>query len=705
MTSKFVCISAALFLLFLHAGCAQTMNVGSRIDRESLVRRHNVTVNKFDPLSPLSVGNGEFSFTVDPTGLQTFPELYEALDQTPLCTMAQWGWHSVPVPDSIKGQSPALVQYDTYGRQVGYMTSQSGPVSTWHRENPHKLHLGRIGLELRKSDGSAAKAEDLTNITQTLDLWTGIITSRFQLEGSPVMVQTAVAGESDAVSVRVESPLLASGRLNVVIAFPYGSPDRPAADWRKPDAHTTDVQKSGNTVTFSRKLDADQYQTQVNWTGGMTFNQSAPHHFTLKTVGGVMEFNCAFAKNSARASTAQAGFNASRDFWHNYWTTGGAVDLSQSTDPRWRELERRIVLSQYLVRVNCASSLPPQETGLVYNSWYGKFHLEMHWWHVAHFPLWDRQDLFDKSMGYYKDILPAARAIAQQQGYKGARWPKMTDPAGRDSPSGIGPLLIWQQPHPIYYAEQCYRAHPDRATLEQWAQIVNETADFLADFAKKDPVTGKYNLGPPIKTVPEHTEARTTKNPGFELSYWAYGLRTAQEWRQRMGQPRKPEWDEVLKNLAPIPIKDGLYLSQDDEDTWKDWTWEHPSLIGPLGVLPGDGVDPATMKRTLENVMQVWQWDRCWGWDFPMTAMSAARVGRPDLAVDALLIKSPKNLYLPNGHNYQRDNLTLYLPGNGGLLTAVAMMCAGWDGGPKTHAPGFPKDGWVVKYENLKPLQ
>ena len=109
------------------------------------------------------------------------------------------------------------------------------------------------------------------------------------------------------------------------------------------------------------------------------------------------------------------------------------IDLSESTDPRWKELERRIVLSEYLTRINCAGSLPPQETGLVYNSWYGKFHLEMHWWHVAHFPLWSRQDLFEKSMGYYKDILPAARAIGSN---RAARCPRSSRPsAGRPAGS------------------------------------------------------------------------------------------------------------------------------------------------------------------------------------------------------------------------------------------------------------------------------
>ncbi len=44
-----------------------------------------------------------------------------------------------------------------------------------------------------------------------------------------------------------------------------------------------------------------------------------------------------------------------------------------------------------------------------------------------------------------------------------------------------------------------------------------------------------------------------------------------------------------------------------------------------------------------------------------------------------------------------------YFPGNGGLLYAVAMMAAGWDGAPDVHAPGFPQDGsWTVKWEGLK---
>jgi hypothetical protein len=39
-------------------------------------------------MNPLSVGNGEFAFTADITGLQTFAEEYGR--GMPLGTMAQW---------------------------------------------------------------------------------------------------------------------------------------------------------------------------------------------------------------------------------------------------------------------------------------------------------------------------------------------------------------------------------------------------------------------------------------------------------------------------------------------------------------------------------------------------------------------------------------------------------------------------------------
>jgi hypothetical protein len=134
-------------------------------------------------------------------------------------------------------------------------------------------------------------------------------------------------------------------------------------------------------------------------------------------------------------------------------------------------------------------------------------------------------------------------------------------------------------------------------------------------------------------------------------------------------------------------------------------TADHPSMLAALGVLPASPlVDRETMLRTARWVDDVWEWESTWGWDYPMRAMTYVRCGDLERAIDALLHDTPKNTYLPNGHNYQEERLPAYLPGNGGLLAAAALMAAGWDGADGQAAPGFPKEGWQVRYEGLRPL-
>jgi hypothetical protein len=166
---------------------------------------------------------------------------------------------------------------------------------------------------------------------------------------------------------------------------------------------------------------------------------------------------------------------------------------------------------------------------------------------------------------------------------------------------------------------------------------------------------------------------------------------------------RNPAWDQVIEKLSPLPARDGVYLAHENcPQTFTHRNQDHPSMLAAMGVLPGEVVDRETMRRTLKRVMAQWEWDKTWGWDYPMTAMTAARLDEPQTAIDALMLQTEKNRYLPNGHNWQRQNLPCYLPGNGGLLYAVAMMAAGWKGAPQRHAPGFPGDGsWTVRWENL----
>jgi len=161
-------------------------------------------------------------------------------------------------------------------------------------------------------------------------------------------------------------------------------------------------------------------------------------------------------------------------------------------------------------------------------------------------------------------------------------------------------------------------------------------------------------------------------------------------------------WQHICDHLADLPEADGVYLAHEHAAATAQVNRDHPSMLGALGMLPGKKAEAETMRRTLVKVMQEWQWDTAWGWDFPLTAMTAARLGERDMAVDALMMEAAKNTYLINGHNYQREGLSAYLPGNGGLLTAVAMMARGWMEGPEEPAPGFPKNGlWTVRSEGL----
>jgi hypothetical protein len=711
MRSMMICL---LFVCWLPVarGAPNDSQRGAPIDRHALVTRHNVVLHKSDPLTPLSVGNGEFAFTADITGLQTFPDYYER--GVPLCTESQWGWHSLPNPEVYK-LADVLKEYTVAGRQVPYASGEGtaggySPAATWLRANPHRLHLGQIGLHLLKSDGAPAAVGDLTDTVQTLDLWAGLLTSRFKIDGQPVEVWTVCHPSRDILSLRVVSPLLREERLSLRLKFPYASTEwGRAADWDHADRHTTTCRMADHQADLTRMLDATRYYVHLAWSPSGEFQVESQHEYAL-TAGDASSLELVVAFSPTESSSSPVGFGEVRkvaaEYWQQFWTRGAAIDFSGSTDPRAAELERRVVLSQYLTAIQCAGSCPPQETGLTLNSWYGKFHLEMHWWHGVHFALWDRLGLLERSLGWYARILPRAKATAALQGYEGARWPKMVGPDGRESPSNVGVFLIWQQPHPIYFAELCYRAHKDKATLERYRRVVFETADFMASYPVWDEEHQRYVLGPALIPAQESYGSSRARNlnPTFELAYWHWGLATAQAWRQRLGLEREPKWDRVMQRLSRPTIREEVYTAI--ETPPYTIPRDHPSMLAAFGFVPPTPlIDPNVMRRTYDCVLATWDWPSTWGWDYPMMAMTAARLGEPEKAVDALFLESPKNRYLANGHNYQSARLPLYLPGNGGLLTAVAMMAAGWDGCPDRPNPGFPDNSkWNIRWEGLRRL-
>ncbi len=687
-----------------------------KIDRYQLVNKHNVHLNRPDTLGSLSVGNGEFAFTTDITGMQTFPEAYE--HGVPLGTQSQWGWHSFP-NDSNYTLEDVLVNYkscksDSVSYAIQPKSGRAERAANWLRANPQRLHLGMIGLEIIKSNGDKIELSDIANPDQTLNLWSGKIESKFNVEGIAVLVETVAHQDKDLVSFKITSPLIQTNQLKVSIKFPFADDCSfcPGYNWENNDRHLSEVvDKTGNSALIRRTLDTTRYYVQVGWQGNADLKSEQRNYFEISPDSTQQSLECSFLFTEPSAKMPISSFEEtitnSTDQWKQFWMSGGAIDFSACTDPQAIELERRVILSQYLTKIQCSGSMPPQETGLTYNSWFGKFHMEMHWWHAVHFALWGRPELLENSLDWYFDNLENARMIAHRQGYEGVRWQKMTSPDGKSSPSNVGEFLVWQQPHIIYFSELIYRSNPSKETLNKFKDLVFETADFMASFAQLNQQDGKYHLCPPLIPAQEHFKATETSDPAFELSYWHWGLQTAQNWRELLGLEKNKKWQQVLDNLAPIPSDASDYLptaEATDAFTNFDKRRDHPIVVGAYGFLPNDQIDIKKMGHTFDNVMNEWNWQSTWGWDYPLLAMSATRLGKPEEAIKALLTDTQKNTYLVNGHNFQTNRLTIYLPGNGGLLAAVAMMAAGSEDSTLTN-PGFPKNGqWDIKWEGLVPI-
>ncbi len=697
--------------MLLNSLAAQT-----KINRQQLVQRHTIKISEIDSLSSLSVGNGKFAFTVDATGLQTFPKKYEK--GISLGTESEWGWHSFIDTSGYKREE-AIKTYHLNGRDIGYTVQWNTPdrnkaAANWFRQNPHRLQLGNVGFEIIKKDGSQVSPSDIKNIDQQLDMWTGEIKSHFTVEGIAIDVSTFCHQDEDVISVKVQSALIKEGRLKIYIRFPY-----PTGEWTdvgtnytKDERHISSIQNNNDThASFIHQLDTTKYFVDLNFSKA-SINKKNQHYFVISPAGNTtfFEINCRFSpvkNNLPLPSFASTKINNS-NAWKKFWSKGAAVDFSGSTDQRAFELERRIILSQYLIKIQETGSNPPQETGLTYNSWFGKPHLEMPYWHLGHYSFWGHKNLLEKNMDWYFKAADKARAIAKRQGFEGIRWQKMTDNNGDEAPSSIGAFLIWQQPHLIYFAESLYRDGKDISTLNKFKDLVFATADFMASYPFYEKEKDRYILGKGVIPAQERFKAEETFNPTYELVYWNWALNIAQQWRERLKMPRNKKWDEVLKKLSALPIQNNMYLpteSATDSYTNPEYRTDHPSVLAAFGVMPSTGqVDKNIMKNTFNWIWNNWTWKDTWGWDFPMVAMAATRLGMPGKAIDALMMNVQTNTYLVNGHNYQDDRLRLYLPGNGGLLSAVALMCAGYDG-CKEKNPGIPKNGkWKVKWEGLKRL-
>lgn len=355
------------FFWFLLTSTAQ-----AAINRHAIVSQFNPIRNASNLNTPMQVGNGGFAFGADVTGLQTF---------LPFAIMSSWGWmnDSFPPGKTLEDiENYQGVSWDSHGRPVEYLFGGEPAIEQWLFSNPNRANLGRVGLLFRDSDGSMLRVaeENLTDIHQELDLWSGTITSSFAYNGVKVTVRTYSAQSSSTVGVQITSSLIESGHLGVFLDFPWidgtASFSAPYVGiWNATNSHTTSL-KAGRGLGSNVQAEIDHTLVNNTFTtsvGGDFFKISrdslSAHRYSLLPSKKSETFSLAidYSPDSPKSIPTPSDIShESEHVWETYWRNSGFIDVATgSTDTRARELQRRIILSRYLMRVNEAGDAPPQE--------------------------------------------------------------------------------------------------------------------------------------------------------------------------------------------------------------------------------------------------------------------------------------------------------------------------------------------------------
>ena len=298
-------------ILLLLIASILTATAGEKpIDRKALIKRNNPVVTSVDTLASLSVGNGGFAFTTDVTGLQTFPEHYR--NGVPLGTQSEWGWHSFDNPEQYRIEESYQMYDFGHGHRELYATQpktgRAKGAADWYRSNPHRLHLGCIGLEIE-----GLKPSDIKKPHETLDMWTGKIHSSFKIKNTPYSVTTVCHPTLDLIGSQIKGP---GAAVNLRFPYPTGGHSDDACNWQADDKHRTQlVTQSDHSAVLERIIDKTVYYISLQWKEPATLREKRKNYWVLESEGNQLTFCCEFLESGKElakesfASSWKAGKN------------------------------------------------------------------------------------------------------------------------------------------------------------------------------------------------------------------------------------------------------------------------------------------------------------------------------------------------------------------------------------------------------------
>ena len=694
------------------------------------VSRHNL-VYEVPPQHPLFTGNGSLGMSVDASGTQLLKQHYAPHT---VSTIAQNIWYDPRMPEHLKGTEFSVHTYPHGENHTLAYPYASTPVQQelydWLRRHPNKCNLANFALTLEVGEKALRSPVELTVFDQQLDLYDGLVRTHYQWEGVHTRLESFVHATKDLIVFHVADSAISpvSRTLRITISDPEGFDPRyetgpPAPKpgeerWRvRPLEHTG--QSSNQRVFWALRPLPNGFSYGL--IGGVT-KEVESVHFSEKEISVELaprpqdEFTVflfivsekenqnptAFGKEFIE-NALQQGYPAllreHQQWWHDYWGRS-AIEL-ESGDERGKKLEEWYYRSLYYLASNDRGPLPPAEGGLVANSWFGKFHLEMHFWHAAGFLAANRPECVRPSLQWYLEVLPQAKKNAEAMGLKGAKYPKMTSFRGQDSPGLTNLRIYWHVGEISTLIWWYYLYTQDREFLRTMYPVLAESADFVASFLVENPTTAQYELWPPIATCDETTDFDKVRNPAFELAEFkaALNLAIAASELLRQDENKRAHWIHVRDHLAPIANNGEVYLIYEGfEESWTPrHTRSHPSVLGPFFpafVVPDDEM----IRATYDKVLALWNWDEVWGWDFGFAAAVGAWLNRPEDAVQCLLKAEKK---ISPVATFSGGGVNSYLPGNGALVLAINEMLLRSLDGTLHLFSGIPSS-WRAKFENLR---
>lgn len=588
--------------------------------KKSDIIKYNLKFNHIDSKNPVTIGNGDFAITLDQTGTQSLYEIYKDI---PLSTMSNKNWFYKDKKD-IK---PSYVD----GKAYMLFNLDNDPNYQINRQYPFKYSFMQI---LLYDNDKLIDINNIKDVKQELDLYKGIVTSSFNYKEKINKTISFIYQDHDEFNFKLQSD-----NLNLALKFNY--PSYTKNGYRLDILPNVLVKEDRITLLYDDK-------------NSLSFKLKSSSNYQI------VENTLIFDDNNVSFSLALDEIKEGK-LLDEFWKCDNGIIIDNE------ELVKKMVLSKYLLHVNSTGIYPPQESGLTYNCWNSKFHLEMHLIHS----LWNIYnnhvgDLV-KSFDYYLSIMPSSLKRASLNGYKGLRFPKMTGPDGEDSPSNIGPLLIWQAPHILFMLQEIYYLYNKGNIIKKYEPLISGTIDFMISFLTlKD---SKYQMLDPLLEACESIPLDRCQNPSFELEYWRYTLERQPKIDTVLYGHQRYDYLDITSKIITPKEDDGIYLKTygviDKYDLYKD----HPTEGFLMSFFKSKIVDKEKMVKTIDYILKNMDLSSYWGWDFPFLGLSLLNCGEIEKSIEVTQLNTINNQYLYNGYNTSpRDDLKAYLPGNGAFL-------------------------------------